>query len=52
MSTTWKQVTLVGGGESFGKARLFGIHTDRYTLGNLGEHLTGDDRVTFRWIHD
>ena len=36
----------------FSKAKLFGIHTDMYTLGNLGDHLTGGDRVTFRWIHD
>ncbi|WP_158616261.1 MULTISPECIES: hypothetical protein [Corallococcus] len=50
--TWWKQVTLVGGGDNFSKARLFGVHTDMYTLGNLGDPLTGGDRVTFRWIHD
>ncbi|NRD64117.1 hypothetical protein HRD49_20395 [Corallococcus exiguus] len=34
------------------KAKLFGIHTEMYSLGGLGDHLTGGDRVTFRWIRD
>ncbi|NRD44146.1 hypothetical protein [Corallococcus exiguus] len=36
----------------FSKAKLFGIHTEMYSLGGLGDHLTGGDRVTFRWIRD
>ncbi|RKH65753.1 hypothetical protein D7W81_16415 [Corallococcus aberystwythensis] len=36
----------------FSKAKWFGIHTEMYSLGGLGDHLTGGDRVTFRWIRD
>lgn len=90
--TWWKQVNIVGGGESwnvwnhngsswcdwpnpstsncdtnsqwtdivrdpgtrfiFSKAKFLGIHTEMYSLGNLGDHLVGGDRVTFRWIRD
>ncbi|MBN9684436.1 MULTISPECIES: hypothetical protein [unclassified Corallococcus] len=45
-------VTAPGTRFIFSKAKLFGVHTEMYSLGGLGDHLTGGDRVTFRWIRD
>ncbi|MHB9856607.1 hypothetical protein ACSYGO_46275 [Streptomyces krungchingensis] len=47
----WAHQVANGQDLEFRKAKLFGVHTGMYALGNL-ERLAGGTRVTFQWAQD